>query len=106
MNCPKCATPLAPVDVRGTQVDECSGCRGIWFDEKELEAILAVKPRELRALRGRENDAYNRIPGKCPRDGHALIRVCSTLNLEVVVDVCPECRGIWLDGGELQKLLP
>ena len=24
---------------------------------------------------------------------------------EVVVDVCSECRGMWLDGGELQKLL-
>lgn len=23
----------------------------------------------------------------------------------VLIDVCPECRGIWLDGGELDKLL-
>ncbi|MGE5589942.1 MAG: zf-TFIIB domain-containing protein [Bacillota bacterium] len=23
----------------------------------------------------------------------------------VRIDVCPECRGVWLDGGELEKLL-
>lgn len=23
----------------------------------------------------------------------------------VEIDVCPECRGVWLDGGELDKLL-
>lgn len=23
----------------------------------------------------------------------------------VTVDVCPECRGVWLDRGELEKLL-
>ena len=23
----------------------------------------------------------------------------------VKIDVCPECRGVWLDSGELEKLL-
>ncbi|MCS7058509.1 MAG: zf-TFIIB domain-containing protein [Meiothermus sp.] len=23
----------------------------------------------------------------------------------VHIDVCPKCRGVWLDGGELEKLL-
>jgi uncharacterized protein len=23
----------------------------------------------------------------------------------VQIDVCPECRGVWLDGGELEKML-
>jgi Zn-finger nucleic acid-binding protein len=39
----------------------------------------------------------------CPR--------CETVVLnerdrsDVVVDVCPECRGVWLDRGELEKLI-
>lgn len=24
---------------------------------------------------------------------------------EVLIDVCPSCRGVWLDGGELEKIL-
>ncbi len=23
----------------------------------------------------------------------------------VLIDICPKCRGVWLDGGELEKLL-
>lgn len=23
----------------------------------------------------------------------------------VLIDVCPKCRGVWLDGGEMEKLL-
>ena len=105
MNCPKCDECLSMVEVRGTQVDKCSACRGIWFDEKELETIMDVKPSELRPLSSRADNAYDRVRGKCPRDGHDLMRVCSTRNADVVVDVCPECRGLWLDGGELHKLL-
>ncbi len=40
---------------------------------------------------------------KCP--------VCTTVNLVmtdrqgVEIDYCPECRGVWLDRGELDKIL-
>ncbi|NJD20711.1 MAG: hypothetical protein FIA95_15680 [Gemmatimonadetes bacterium] len=40
---------------------------------------------------------------KCPR--------CETAGLEereregVPIDVCPQCRGIWLDRGELERLI-
>ena len=40
---------------------------------------------------------------KCP--------VCTTINLVmsdrqgVEIDYCPECRGVWLDRGELDKIL-
>ncbi|MBE7502957.1 MAG: zf-TFIIB domain-containing protein [Verrucomicrobiales bacterium] len=34
------------------------------------------------------------------------MRVRSARDREVVVDVCPRCRGLWLDGGELARLLP
>lgn len=40
---------------------------------------------------------------KCPR--------CNTVNLNLMerqgveLDYCPECRGIWLDRGELEKII-
>lgn len=105
MKCPKCDDSLALIEVRGTKVDKCPACRGIWFDEKELEAILEVRPSELRPLGGQENEAFNRVRGNCPRDGSELMRVSSARESDVVVDVCPACQGIWLDGGELQRIL-
>ena len=39
----------------------------------------------------------------CPR---CLTNVLDERTREgVVVDACPECRGIWLDRGELEKLI-
>ena len=39
---------------------------------------------------------------KCPNDG-------STLTMSersgIEIDYCPECRGVWLDRGELDKLI-
>ena len=39
---------------------------------------------------------------KCPIDNTVL--VITTRN-NVEIDYCPECRGVWLDRGELDKLI-
>ncbi len=38
----------------------------------------------------------------CPRDGAELVEVERN---GVTIDACPTCRGIWLDRGELEKLI-
>lgn len=38
----------------------------------------------------------------CPNDG-ATLQMTSREGIEI--DYCPECRGIWLDRGELDKLI-
>ena len=38
----------------------------------------------------------------CPRDGSELVEVERD---GVMIDACPTCRGIWLDRGELEKLI-
>jgi uncharacterized protein len=39
---------------------------------------------------------------KCPVDGTTL-QIAERAGLEI--DYCPDCRGIWLDRGELDKLI-
>jgi Zn-finger nucleic acid-binding protein len=39
---------------------------------------------------------------KCPNDGAVLTM---TERSGVEIDYCPECRGVWLDRGELDKIL-
>lgn len=41
-------------------------------------------------------------PSVCPRDGNALRRETRS---GVEIDWCPSCRGVWLDRGELEKLI-
>ena len=39
---------------------------------------------------------------KCPVDGQTLV-MAERHNVEI--DYCPECRGIWLDRGELDRIV-
>ncbi|WP_439124793.1 zf-TFIIB domain-containing protein [Marivita sp.] len=39
---------------------------------------------------------------KCPIDGTALV-IAERSGVEI--DYCPECRGVWLDRGELDKII-
>ena len=38
----------------------------------------------------------------CP-NGHAPLQITERNGVEI--DYCPECRGVWLDRGELDKIL-
>lgn len=38
----------------------------------------------------------------CPNDNSAMQEIDRN---GVKIDVCPECRGVWLDRGELEKLM-
>ena len=39
---------------------------------------------------------------KCPNDG---ITLTMSERSGIEIDYCPECRGVWLDRGELDKIL-
>ena len=39
---------------------------------------------------------------KCPIDGTALV-IADRNGVEI--DYCPQCRGVWLDRGELDKII-
>jgi len=39
---------------------------------------------------------------KCPKCGIVMNEV---LKLNIKIDVCPQCMGIWTDNGELEKII-
>ena len=106
MKCPKCKTAdLGQVVVEGVTVDRCPSCTGTWFDHHELSELLAEEARRVASLRrGSENEYAEGLKGQCPRDASQLLRVYSSIDRSVILDGCAECHGIWLDGGEFEKL--
>jgi hypothetical protein len=63
-----------------------------FFAQKDAERLAKMRA-------GKEKDAFE--AGRCPRDGAAL----SEQKLEgVAIDICPTCKGIWLDAGELEAI--
>jgi Zn-finger nucleic acid-binding protein len=106
MKCPKCVTEtLSVFSVQGVALERCSCCNGIWFDARELSQLLEEDARQIASLR--RGSAHQELEGKkglCPRDGSELLRVYSNINSSVIIDACADCHGIWLDGGEFEKL--
>lgn len=106
MKCPKCRSEtLADFKVEQVSVDRCSACDGIWFDAEELGVLLAEDAKQVASLRrGNLHEELAGKKGACPRDGEELLRVYSAVDKTVILDACPDCGGIWLDGGEFEKL--
>jgi uncharacterized protein len=43
MQCPKCHAPMQTYNRSGVQIEQCSGCRGIFLDYGELESLSRIE---------------------------------------------------------------
>ncbi|MFE5858775.1 MULTISPECIES: TFIIB-type zinc ribbon-containing protein [unclassified Streptomyces] len=43
MQCPKCHAAMHTYNRNGIQIEQCSGCRGIFLDYGELEALTRLE---------------------------------------------------------------
>lgn len=110
MNCPKCAGTLQTRRFGDVEVDQCDRCKGVWLELGELPDLIAYHQRHGTAdysSKTEQTPAYNAITAPCPRcggQGH-MTRVRNLRHPQIVMDSCSVCYGIWLDGGELDKLV-
>lgn len=117
--CPRCKVEMVAVmlGVAGQQVeiDQCKGCQGLFFDPGELETILdgletqatAVDHRQLLTLIEQETptDDFQQVAyAPCPDCAKLMNRRSYGQRSGVIVDDCRE-HGVWLDGGELRRLI-
>jgi len=80
---------------RDVTIDVCPTCSGTWFDSGEIGRIS--KDKEVERLLVEYAGGPSTI--KCPRDGAPMLRRPVD---SVTLDVCPRCRGVWADAGELE----
>lgn len=109
MNCPKCDHLLEECAINHARVDRCRNCGGLWFDEGELQAVRDERDEDLGWLDYDlwQDESLLAPSGKsvaCPRDGKPLFKI-KYGSSDVLVDVCLECRGVWLDREELEHIL-
>lgn len=114
LKCPRCDGQLQDMNFNDfnqgylsseLRVDKCESCGGIWFDKGELEqvdGIVDVALIEIRKIPG-SGDQYE--PLLCPKcKASAMDKIQNTRDRNVVMDVCPNCKGVWLDAGELEAI--
>jgi hypothetical protein len=102
MFCPECKSiNLIEQEVKtvGVKLDYCPECRGIWFDQTELERVLPYAIAKM-AIPG---DAAETQRG-CPRCDRERLHRLDYPQTSVEVDACRKCRGVWLDAGEAEKI--
>lgn len=99
------------------EIDHCTRCHGVWFDSGELATLTAIGNREAFDLQS-PLLAGDRESEPCPRhpDTRMLQRQLLPSRLRGMgaveadqsplhVDQCPQCSGLWFDGGELDRLM-
>jgi Zn-finger nucleic acid-binding protein len=106
--CPDCALSLVPTDFHGVQVDACSNCGGIFFDEGEVSQIRQQGSSALELL---DSQIVGQMAGGASRDA----KLCPNCRVRmdeyrylytspVVLNSCSHCGGIWAQDGELRQM--
>ena len=111
MDCPKGHGRLESVSLGSIRIDRCTQCAGSWYDRHELRLL---KDREAHGdyrwidfdlwkdtdqFRADKQQRY-----ACPRDGHPMTTVRYGES-PVLVDICSECAGVWLDDKEYERIV-
>ena len=67
---------------------------------EDITPVVLVEPSSFRKIE--PTNPRSVFSMKCPIDGEALVM---TDRSGVEIDYCPKCRGVWLDRGELDKII-
>jgi len=110
--CPHCHQPLHLVQTTShygahVHLDQCPRCGGLWFDGTELFEVEHGQVEELEKIDLVKLAAETALSSgalHCPVDGRTMTKFAdphfpSTIDIEV----CPHCRGVWLNHGEFRQ---
>ena len=110
MECPKCKTEnLKEIKINGVKIDRCENCGGLWFDKNELKITRDHRDKNLSWLKFDLWKDENKlmVSGQlinCPKDGKPLFKI-KYGSTDIMVDICLDCHGVWLDKNELDKIV-
>lgn len=110
--CPRCDRDMVEVSPEHspTRLDACLNCKGVWFGGGELTAFLQFGLEEIQGIRQRIGDGLGHFVDRevnestllsCPDCHFCMERDMLGNRSQVMADICPTCRGVWLDAGEL-----
>ena len=106
LTCVKCTSVLDKSTVGGMEVDLCPACGGLWLDQGEMEKLSSADRGTVdglrRVLTGGEQAGLSDATAICPACSGKLVEVRLG---KVLIDYCRQCRGVFLDKGELDAAM-
>lgn len=110
MDCPRCKIELRKTQLaqqgHSLELEQCEQCEGIWLGAQtmaELEAIVEPVAWEVRQIPAGIDQLIGLYCPSCASHP-LLVKADHHRDSNVVVDYCPDCKGCWLDKGELQAI--
>lgn len=109
--CPRCRAELELLRLGGTTLRSCTGCGGLWLEPAALQQLCDAHEQRAgvtsvlaaRVPTGTGSpDVIRYVP--CPTCAKLMNRVNFSHSSGVIVDICKQ-HGVWLDRGELQRVL-
>ena len=105
--CPKCNCVLEENEYRGSTIDICPQCEGLWLDTNEFDCHISERdtfsdetiPRKYHKQLFTDKAGYI----KCVRCGALMVRKNFRRISGVLIDVCRD-HGVWLDAGEVEQI--
>ncbi len=96
---------METVQVETVQIDRCSKCGGLWFDEFELDELKA-KPGSEKVDTGhaqrRNQSSQQQL--KCPKCEALMLRMVDGEQPHIWYETCEVCGGSFLDAGEFKDM--
>jgi PAT family beta-lactamase induction signal transducer AmpG len=106
IRCPKCRSDMVQVVVDGIEIDRCSSCHGLWFDEGELSLMRNKNAASVLDVgdvaTGKEQNKIEHY--RCPRCAGPMNRLVDPHQTHIWFEQCGSCRGSFFDAGELTDL--
>jgi Zn-finger nucleic acid-binding protein len=96
-SCPICKGPFEESKRKSMMLDRCANCQALWFDAGQLTTELEVS-RKISLKNGRQTEL------KCPRCPKSILVEVLYPRTDVLIEVCPDCRGSWLEEMTLDDL--
>lgn len=110
MNCPRCNVELKESSTKEASIvydaHSCPKCNGFWVGAEQLEEIQAKVKQRFFEFRRIPSASEQENVLHCPACAGSveMDKVANERDAKVVMDVCPQCHNIWLDGGELEAI--
>ncbi len=105
MHCPKCNAKMIQSSVETLSgkvvIDQCSSCKGLWFDSGEAEQLKESWMSDFVDLGSpRTGKKFNRVRNlKCPRCSKPATKVVYAKQSHLEFEACAD-HGIFMDASE------
>jgi uncharacterized protein len=82
----------------------CAVCGGLWLSPQALESVTKTVQAVFIEIRHIPSRRLQLIDLQCPDCSVRMAKIRHERDAKVVIDICPACKGVWLDKGELEAI--